>query len=100
MKTMKTQKSAQTHVFNELDQATEHRGSQKVLFVLNRFQKLPFSAVYTETMRFQKVAFSNNSTLESVFKKLRFHSQIFLFHVDSKLRRKNKVAFSFENVSV
>ena len=98
MKTMKTEKSAQAHVFNEHSQATEHRGRQKVLLVLNRFQKLAFSAVYTETKRFQTVAFSTNSTLESVFKKLRFHSQIFRCHVDSKLKRKNKVAFSFENV--
>ena len=97
---MKPQKSAQAHVFNEHSQATEHRGRQKVLLVLNRCQKLAFSAVYTETMRFQKVTFSNNSTLESVFKKLRFHSQIFRSHVDSKLKRKNKVAFSFENVLV
>ena len=93
---MKTQKSAQAHVFNEHSQATEHRGRQKVLLVLNRFQKIAFS----ETMHFHKVALSNNSTLESVFKKLRFHSQIFRFHVDSKLKRKNKVAFSFENVFV
>ena len=71
-----------------------------MLLLLNRFQKLAFSAVYKETMRFQKVAFSNNSTLESVFKTLRFHSEIFRFHVDGKLKRKNKVAFSFENASV
>ena len=71
-----------------------------MLLVLNRFQKLAFSAVYTETMRFHKVAFSNNATLESVFKKLRFHSQKFRCHVDSKLKCKNKVAFSFENVLV
>ena len=97
---MKTQKSAQGHFFNEHIQATEYRGRQKVLLVLNRFQKLAFSAVYTETMRFQKFAFSNNSTQERVFKQLRFQSQIFRFHVDSKLKRKNKVAFSFDNVSM
>ena len=100
MKTMKTQTSAQAHVFNEHSQATEHRGRQKVLLVLNRFQKIAFPTVYTETMRFHKVAFSNNSTLESAFKKLRFHSQIFRFHAESKLKRKNKIAFSFENVFV
>ena len=35
-----------------------------------------------------------------VFKNLRFHSHILRFHVDSKLKRKNKVAFSFDNVLV
>ena len=98
MKTMKMQKPAQAHAFNEHSQTIEHRGHQKVLLVLNRFQKLTFSAVYTEIMRFQKVSFSNNSTLESIIKKLLFHSQIFRFHVDSKLKRKNKVSFSFEYV--
>ena len=70
-----------------------------MLLVLNRFQKIALSAVYTETMRFHKVAFSNNSTLESVFKTLRCHSQIFRFHLDSKLNTKIKLRFLLKTYS-
>ena len=64
------------------------------------FKNLRFRPSTRKLCVFKNLRFRPSTRKLCLFKNLRFHSQIFRFRVDGKLKRKNKVAFSFENVLV
>ena len=91
-----TQSHAQSFVFSK-------RNLNILLLLLHRFQKVPFSSVYTRPESPKTISFSNFSTLESVFKFFRSHRKRYhrfhRFRVNRRPKRKNIFADSLTPVS-
>ena len=91
-----TQSHAQSFVFSK-------RNLNILLLLLHRFQKVPFSSVYTRPESPKTISFSNFSTLESVFRfflchRKRYH-RIHRFLVNRRPKRKHIFADSLTPVS-
>ena len=90
-----TQSHAQSFVFS--------KRNLNILLLLHRFQKVPFSSVYTRPESPKTISFSNFSTLKSVFKFFQSHRKRYhrfhRFHVNRRPKRKNIFADSLTPVS-
>ena len=91
-----TQSHAQSFVFSK-------RNLNILLLLLHRFQKVPFSSVYTRPESPKTISFSNFSTLESVLKFFLSHRKrchrFHRFRLNRRPKRKNIFADSLTPVS-